>query len=590
MSVQRFIHWLEEGGGGVLLRVVGTVLLVIVLSAILSVKRYNGPNHEGDFIQSLMAKSIASGEGFTIPVLYPQDVSFQLEHTGEPFDAKAPMPELRHAPLYPLILSAVYKIMPEDMLWQAAQPRYYTADFVFLGVDLVFFWLSCLTIWVLARKVFSKVSGRLALAGLLLSVGAWRHVLEVPGGSLLMFELLLLVMLFHSLLVVMESHPNKLGPIVIRAVLLGLVGGCLFLSEYSAGLVMFPVLAGLILFCKGKVRWVSILLVSLTLAIVVTPWIVRNVEVSGSPIGLAWQNLFMRAGDSTAEPAVIRNTWDAMEHFSYSLRKITNKGLDQIKLNLSERLWSSGALFFAAFAVAGSLYRFQNQTKENVRRLCFLILAVLFLIEPFLKSGESERLGAIFGMPLIILLGAGFFPVLLASSSTGSQLMKVGAFGGLILLQSFPLFHLLLEPGRGVYFHFPPYYPKVMALVGQGAEKEFYSGYGLMADVPAGFAWYSEQRVWSQPDKYEDFVRIVEQQNIASLYLSPQTLNRSIFKELAEVEASLESDSTDWTLGWNAVYAGLIRDEMPAFFPLQKSLRIADNAYLLMDKGAKRGR
>ena len=53
--------------------------------------------------------------------------------------------------------------------------------------------------------------------------------------------------------------------------------------------------------------------------------------------------------------------------------------------------------------------------------------------------------------------------------------------------------------------------------------------FGVMADVPAGVAWYSDHRVWAQPARLHDFYAITLEQSIGELLLTPKTLDRPFF-------------------------------------------------------------
>jgi hypothetical protein len=180
------------------------------------------------------------------------------------------------------------------------------------------------------------------------------------------------------------------------------------------------------------------------------------------------------------------------------------------------------------------------------------------------------------GAPLIILFGAGFFMVLVHSSAALKNWPGMAALG-LVLLQALPLVHDLLEPRR-IHFSYPPYYPALFHAMGQEFERSGAEHVGWVADVPAGAAWYSGRRTWAQPHTLRDFYAVHVEQRLVALVLTPETLDRPFFAELARerTEASRFGE-------WGRVYTGLITERMPTGFPLNQSRRLADNFYLVVD-------
>jgi len=99
-----------------------------------------------------------------------------------------------------------------------------------------------------------------------------------------------------------------------------------------------------------------------------------------------------------------------------------------------------------------------------------------------------------------------------------------------------------------------------------------------MADVPAGAAWYSGQRVWSQPATLHDFHAVGIDQPVYALVLSPRTLDRPFFGGLNRV-----SDNSGRLGEWSQVYTGLVTNKFPAGFPLIMTQKVSDNLYVLFN-------
>lgn len=579
-SAQEFIHWLEQGAGARWLRRAVIALGAVLLTLVFSWKQFHGLPTEWTLQQGDLARQIARGEGFTTLVNYPQTYAL-LKARGQPFDERRAYPELHHAPLYALTLTAVFAVMPAS-LWEhvPSPPGGWAPDYVVLGVNLAFFWLAVWLAWRLARRLFDERAAGVAAAAMAVSVTLWQQTVVVSGLPLLMA---LVLAAFH-LVAAIEEHgpeqPSLTRALVWRVAALGGVGALLFLMEYSAGLALAPFAAYVAWRFDGRTRWPALGVFAAVALLLVTPWLVRNTAVSGHPLGLAWQNLALKQDDTTAQPAAQRNTASA-EGVGLDFKKLGNKGLTGMELNLKERLWSGGGLMLTAFFIAGLVYQFRHGPTNRVR-WCFALVALVLLAgQPYFSSGESPRLPAYYLAPLLIVFGAGFFLVLVDSQPRLAAHWKWAA-AALLVLQGLPLVRDSLEP-RKIHFHYPPYFPNLFMELRRDTQGRFLPGTGVAADVPAGAAWYGRQRVWAKPERLRDFYEITVQQPIGALLLTPVTLDRPFFSELAARREETIRTLTD-TGGWGPVYAGLVTRRMPANFPLNAPpQRLTENMVLLVD-------
>lgn len=345
-------------------------------------------------------------------------------------------------------------------------------------------------------------------------------------------------------------------------------------------MVLFAALGWVWFRLFGAQRGRAVALIVAAFGIVIAPWLLRNVRVAGSPVGLAWHGIALKAGDSTAEPAVARTTLSA-EAPVVNIDKLGNKMLTSLQLNVRDRLWSGGGVFLTAFFVAGLVYRFRREEVNRLRWAFVATLLTLLIAQAFFDSGEGERLPVVYAAPLIAIFGAGFFAVLVASSDALNTHARWAA-SLLLAAQALPLAHDLLEPRR-LHFRYPPYYPALF--MGMREEATRRGGRtSWMTDVPAGAAWYSGQRVWAQPATLRDFHAVSAAHPILALVLTPKTLDRPFFAELARRSADAPR------LGeWAQVYAGLVTQRFPSGFPLTLPQKLDENLYVLIDPLAMSG-
>lgn len=583
-TAQELIHWLEAGGGARWILLGAMVFGTVALSLLIARQQFHGPTSEVTLVQMDTGRQLARGEGFTTLVNFPQTAAF-LEKRGVRFAVDRPYPELHHAPLYAMLIGGALKVWPEarrEALFASAPvpPDGFGGDYFVLALNLGLLWLAAWLTFDLGKRLFEPRVGWLACFALLLSVSIWQQTVAVNGTPLMMVLILAAFWLWHRVELRAEAGTGVPWGWLAG---LGAVCGLLFLAEYSAGALVLVALGYGAMRFVGRARAAALVAVALGFAAVAGPWIARNVAITGYPVGLAIQNVALKAGDSTAEPATVRATLSA-ELPSIDLKKLGNKTLTALQENVKSRLWSGGALWLTAFFVAGWLYAFRETTTNRLRWVFTAAAVVLMVAQATLNSGESERPAAVWLAPLVMIFGAGFFFVLLGSNARLSQWPRTVATA-LIVAQALPLLHEALEPRR-LHFHYPPYFPALFQNMRQELERRDALGrYGLMADVPAGVVWYGRARAWAQPPRLRDFYAITIEQSIGELLLTPRTLDRPFFSELnarPTLPGSLAAVPNRFG-EWGEVYAGLLTGTMPREFPLAFPQKLHENLYVLLN-------
>jgi hypothetical protein len=581
-TAQEWIHWLEMGGGARWVRVGALLVCGLVVSGLVAWRQFHGATSEATLAQADMARQIARGDGFTTGVNYPQAAAF-LAARGVRFDPARPYPEVYQAPLYPLVIAGGLRLLPraarEALFADAPSPPYgFAADYFLLGLNLLLFWLAVWLSFDLGRRLFGAGAGWLAAIGLFVSVPVWQQVVAVNGTALMM---VLGLCAFHAWW--RAESAGEEGRAAVPLLVLGALCGALFLAEYSAGALVAVAALGAARRSAGPARWRAAGLVVAGFAVVALPWVARNLAVTGMPVGLAVQNIALKAGDTTAEPSVIRATLSAQLP-AIDLNKLSNKVLSSIQENLRSRAWSGGAMWFTAFFAAGWLYAFRSAPVNRIRWLFAISLLVLVGAQAALNSGESERQAVVWLSPLIIVFGAGFFFVLLSSNPALAAWPRSCA-AALLVLQALPLAHDALDP-HWLHFDYPPYFPGLLQGMRRQLDASDATGrFGLMADVPAGLAWYGRTRAWAQPATLHDFYAVQIDQLTGELLLTPRTLDRPFFSDLNARPKALGflSASVPRIGQWGEVYGGLLTGAMPREFPLSSPQKLAENLYVLFN-------
>ena len=583
-NAQELIHWIEEGAGARWIWRAALLAGIVVLSLIVAWKQFHGPVSESTLVQADVGRQLARGEGFTTLVNYPQTMAF-LQTRGVRFDPRKPYPELHHAPLYSLAIAAGLRLLPATtrmalFATAPAPPDGFGGDYFLLGLNLALLWLAAGQTYDLGRRLFAPRVGGLAALALLVSVAVWQQTVAVNGTVLLMVLVLAAFQIWQRI----EAAADGAGRASVGwLAALGAVCGLLFLAEYSAGALLLVALGYAAGRFGGRARVVALVAVTVGAVAIAAPWLVRNTRLAGNPVALAAYNLALKAGDPTAEPATLRATLSA-EAPPLSLNKLGNKALATLQETLKSRLWAGGGMFLTAFFVAGWLYGFHSRAANRLRWLFVVAFAVLLMAQACCNSGESECQPAVYLAPLVMIFGAGFFYVLVESSAPVTAWPRL-AGAVLLAAQALPLAHDALEPRR-IHFQYPPYFPvQFIGLRLELEQRDPAGRFGMMADVPAGAAWYGQLRTWAQPLRLRDFYAITLEQPVAEHLLTPRTLDRPFFSELSArpvLPGAIAAGPSRFG-EWGQIYAGFLTGRLPAEFPLRLSKKWAENLYVLYD-------
>lgn len=577
-SFQDWVHWLELGSGARLIRRTAFAVGLAILSFWICYKQFHGPRTETTLRQAVVGRQLTDGHGFTTLVNDPQTAAFVAARNGR-WNTQ-PFPELHQAPLYPALIGAVFQLVPESIrnyFFQTAPtpPDGFIPDYILLGLNVVLFWIAAAQTYFLSRALFDRRVGVVSAVALLLSAPYWDSVVAVNGTAL---ATVIVLGLIQAVIRVEAASSRGILPLA-GLLITGLFCGGLFLTDYAAGLSVLVLLGYVWVRFPGE-RFRAILVLVLGFLVVISPWCTFLLAHTDNPVGFAWQEIAMKVDGTAADPAVVRATLSVAGP-GLDLAKLGNKALTAIQSAITQNMWAGGGLWFTGLFVAGLFYRFREERVNALRALIVALFVVLILGNALFDSGEGERLPTTYAAPLLVIFGAGFAAVLI-SSSEKLDTHALWAFSALLALQALPLAKALLEP-RKLHFQYPPYYPTLF--ISMREEMWARSGgttRGWMADVPAGAAWYSGQRVWTMPAELRDFYAIGAEQPMVALVLTPKTLDKPFLSELAHHSPN-ESDRVG---DWSQIFKSLVTGKPVPGFPLALRQNLADNFCVLIDPQA----
>jgi 4-amino-4-deoxy-L-arabinose transferase-like glycosyltransferase len=587
VRLQKLIFQLEEGPGKSWLRFIAAALalLLIVVSYNWFCFRNMGTQEAMDCAQ--LARNIAEGNGFT--TLFVRPLSMRLLQnratrsasldgpwqSADPAQITGMHPDIANAPVYPLILAGLMKVLPFDFrvdmthrFWSSSESRpvddsdqislsrafrRYQPDFLISAFNQVVLLVIATLSYFLARRLFDLPTAVFSTVLLLGTESLWRFAVSgLPTLTLLLIFVCLVWCLVRlencaserdrelerleasqkGMAILQPGQTQAAGGVRLSttsvltwAALAGVLVALGALTRYPFAWLILPVLV-FIQLCTARDRLTPGLVAFLGFAIVFTPWLVRNWLVSGSPFGTAayatLENGVLFPGSSLQRLLKPDLELPPMAFVKVSWLKLLSNGT-QIVQNDLPRL---GGSWVASFFVVGLVL---PSTKSRIRRLGYFLALSLFVLAVVQALGQtqlstdspginSENLLVVL-VPAIWIYGTRFFFRLLRQFDKSLRLLRpfvMVVFGTVTCL---PLIVALLTASRSPVV-FPPYYPPSI----QSAVSFVKSDEMMMSDIPWAVAWYGHaQCVWLTQTK-RDFFNINDHQKpIQALYLSHAT-------------------------------------------------------------------
>jgi hypothetical protein len=588
--LQEIIHKIEVGAGPRFFRVGLAVLAVAFLTVGYNWRAFRNMASEEAMDAAQIARNISQGKGYTTLFIRPFSMylvkkrnldkrSMVAGQVADLSQIKGMHPDLANPPVYPFLLAGAMKILPFEYLLPAKPKPFwsingrfwrYEPDFLIgLVNQLLFLGVITLTFFI-ARQLFDARVARLSAALLLGTELFWRFC--VSGLSTMLLILLYLGLAWCLLWVEREVREPKRGVawLLLLAGFTGIVAGVGGLTRYAFGWLIFPVLLFLILF-GGRRRVLLALIALITFLGTMTPWVVRNYNVSGTPFG-------------TAGYAVMENTSLFPENrlerslepdFSrIYLQPFWTKLMTNTRQIVQSELPKLGGSWIIALFLAGLLVGFRNLSVTRLRYFLVGCLAVLVIVQALGRTQLSEESPEINSenllvllAPLVLVYGVSLFFLMLdqiAFPFLPVRYLTIGIFSVIVCL---PMIFAFLPP-KGTPVAYPPYYPPaIQTVAGWLKAKEL-----TMSDVPWAMAWYGErQSVWltlrCTPDKdttiHEDFFAINDDQKpINVLYLTPMTMDSHFLSQWVRAGE----------MSWGTfILEGMLNKKVPSYFPLNES-------------------
>ena len=568
--LQSMIHTLEEGAG---VRVIKGLLLALVTAA--SAIAYN-LNEFRNFSSpeamdaAQLARNVAEGRGFTTDFVRPLSLHLVARQRGtSDLGLHAPHPDLANAPLYPLALAGLLKVVALDFtIRNPAEFRTYQPETVIAWFNQGLFLLALGLTYRLGKKLFDDMVAWTAVALLVGTDLMWRF--SISGLSTML--LLVLVLALANCLATLEAGTRELpvrgaADVIFRALLAGILVALAGLTRYSFLLLIVPVIAFLVLSLSGGRRVAACLVAVLAFVGLTTPWLVRNQQLSGAPFGVAsfaaCEESMRFPGQKLPRSLNPRDAATPADLDKFAVGEYQDKLWVNLARVIQEDLPKLGGNWIAGLFLAALLVRFRNP--GLVRMRVFLVLALLGLSvaqalgrtqwSAMSPEVNGENLLVVLA-PLVFVFGAGFFSLLLDQLEIQFPPARRLVIGVLVAIASLPLILTFVGPRKSPVAY-PPYYPPIIQEAAGWLKRDEL----MMSDAPWAVAWYGHRPcVWLTWDIARDFNAIHAVKPVQGLYLTPLTMDGHFLSQM------LRGEERVW--GRFAVES-LVKEEVPTGFPLK---------------------
>ncbi|HMP73577.1 MAG TPA: glycosyltransferase family 39 protein [Kiritimatiellia bacterium] len=508
--IQDLVYNVDVGIGLKLVKTGLYLLLVLGLVSIYTATQFHGLNNAQAMDYAQLGRNIAHLGTFQTQVIRPAALHHLTEKKGDSPEWMRNHPDIVNPPLYPLTLAAGFSLVgdsyPRDQSFKVIPPEQY----VIIPLNLLFSLLTGLFLYFTAKRFFDP---RIALIGVslfFLSDSVWATSITGLPTSLVTF---LAILMFRFMLIAHERYAESttFRHWAFPAAAAALCAGLAILTRYAA----WPLLAGIILWIavqfRGPALPKALALVLAIVAILLAPWIARNLSVSGAPFGMT-----PKLANNDTELLVTRSYERALYPEPAGTAALRNKWLAGLESLYAQPFRTIGdgvliGLFFTTF-----FFRFVRDSIRVMRWTLLLALALLLNISALYTSDDSTLLQIFW--PFVILYGLSFYFILIDRLQITIPLVRWSVHAALITATSLPLLFTLLPP-RAAH-PYPPYDPAVISFVSQKLNPDEL----LCTDIPWATAWYGNRNSILLPKEMREFYDIHDlRRRISGLYFTTET-------------------------------------------------------------------
>jgi hypothetical protein len=485
-----------------------------------------------------VARNLAHGEGFTTKIIRPLSLTISKSLDRHP--------ELIISPLHPIVASGLFRLTGAS-----------TARIMSWACGIAFL-LTVGATYLLALKIFNPQVAILALVLVATDAVLLQYGVSGLESSLLT---LLVTVLFLALFMHWKADRYRL----IWAGVAGVLVGLIYLTQYAWVVVLLPAIGVVYLNAQPGRRAANVGVFLVLALAVMTPWFVRNYNVTGDPLfTFRWNEGVM--GTYSYPGNTLYRMWDEQPpgpaRFCLQAPREMYQKVRSSLLSLRSVMVNMGGPFVSAFFWVAILIPLGVAGYERVRKSVYILL--LLLIGVLSLLGASPRL-LVPLTPFVSVTAMALFVQLLSRrvaplDEIRQKRWRSIGIGMLLAVHIVPLM-LVMMPG------FPTYYSQGPALERAVRELDSFvdEGRPVVCDVPWVIAWYGNRPSLWLPLRSTDMRRIESEVGRVEFMVLTPALLRMAEDEKAEVWATLWQRALgedvrygDWAVDQRLANAGWI--------------------------------
>ena len=566
-GMQNLVYQMDVGAGRKVIQTALFALFAFAMAALYTFANFQGLREPRAMEEAQLARNLAEQGRLTTQCVRPLSMWRVAERSPGGGAAIQAHPDLLHPPLWPALLSGVFRTGGGPKPGAPTTALVNGWDYAPVALNHLFTVLSALWVWLIGRKLFDRRVGALSAGAFLVSDLVWRQSLVGADLSAAMFFALAAVYaaLWAAELPAGAGSQQEQGPVwrwLVPLVLAAVATAAAFLTRYATGSLLLLVF----LFLGTSRRrhpWAKACLYATLVALLVAPWMLRNVAASGNPFGLVFHEMladtYLFPGDSLA-----RSIRPEMPDAGAALYAVQVKMIANLRAFFAEGFGWGGAGILLGLFSAMFLHRFVRPSSRTLR-WCILPAALLSTLFASAFGAESLRALAIY-WPLAIVYGWAFFLVLLDRLQFEIRFLPAAAVSAVMFLTGLPLLLNVLPPRTGLPY--PPYHHRFIGWVSSLAGPEEC----MVTDIPWAVAWYGGKTAILLPRDIDGFYEIdAEHHKIALAYFTTVTRDKPWVRSLA--------DPTAPEYSWYQVFAA---GKVPGNFPLTYGRFLAGSDQLVL--------
>ncbi len=563
--IQDLVYNVDVGIGQRLIK--GALFFLFIFSVVLlyTANQFRGLRDAEAMDYAQLGRNVMVHRQLITQNVRPASIWYLTRTPGELQPRISAHPDIVHAPLYPVMLGAWFSVTGAQFTGEGTgQFNIFQPEHRIMILNHIFALLTALLLYLLGKRLFDRRVALLGVTIYILSDLVWRDSLSGTGVTIVAFWALAAFYAMHIAVSRLEESETTRRWMLPAAVSL-LFCVLAFLTRYAA-IAILPGLAlylGLALKQRGWI-WGSVFVV--LFFVLISPWLVRNVAVSGSPLGLA-PHMALNETNLFPENSFERTLAPNLAGQGV-FGELQVKALENLKRFYQVNLRTVGEGLLICFFLTTFFYRFVRRPVHLLRWCLALALGVFVIISAF--YGDATFRAIIMFWPFVILYALAFFMLLLDRLQLKMKITNMAVTAAIVFTSAVPMIFTLLPPRTTPPY--PPYWPGMIINVSNMLrENEL-----MCTDMPWATAWYGNQNSVLLPldlDQYYDINDIMHR--ISGLYFTQVTRDQPYLRALRSPRYA----------SWFPILEGRI----PGDFPLTEGTPLGDREQLFLSDRVRWG-